>query len=363
MNPKKSLGQHWLFDESSLNAMLEAGNVQAGDVVLEVGPGLGTLTKKLCEIAERVVAVELDDILAANLKTNVAKRHSRLDRESSIDVIASDSKSDWIPSQAEDDTKRHPELASGSNIEKEQISDPPMFPGSDPGNLETKDSDLSFLHSIAAEHKLRQESSKNWIPSQAEDDARRLPEKVKVKNLEVVNKSILDFDYSTLPKGYKVIANIPYYLTSNLLRKLLEAKNKPANIALLIQKEVAERVVAKPGQMSILSISVQFYAEAKLKELVPAELFTPPPKVDSQIIQITPRASPLFPDVDEKEFFKLVRAGFSEKRKKLRSSLSGGLQITKEQADELIKNSNISPNARAQELTLEQWHDLYKKLN
>jgi 16S rRNA (adenine1518-N6/adenine1519-N6)-dimethyltransferase len=113
--------------------------------------------------------------------------------------------------------------------------------------------------------------------------------------------------------------------------------------------------------MSILSVSVQFYAEAELRELVPAHLFTPPPKVDSQIIAITPRIKPLFADVDEAQFFKIVRAGFSEKRKKLRSSLSGGLQLSKSEVDEWLAKAAISPNARAQELDLNQWVSLYSR--
>lgn len=249
--PKKSLGQHWLYDKKSLEAMLDAGEVSAQDVVLEVGPGLGTLTKKLCDKAKKVIAVELDDELAANLQGEV-----------------------------------------------------------------------------------------------------------KAHNLAVVNESILDFDFGSLPEGFKVIANIPYYLTSNLVRKLLELENKPSQIVLLIQKEVAQRIVSEAGQHSLLSISVQFYAQAELKEKVPAYLFTPPPKVDSQIIKITPRDKPLFKDIDEKEFFRIVRAGFSEKRKKLRSSLSGALQISKIEVDEWLQKAKISPDARAQELTLEQWHRL-----
>ena len=278
MPPKKSLGQHWLHDEKSLNAMLVAGEVSEGDVVLEVGPGLGTLTKKLVQKAKKVIAVELDDNLAINLHQNVIGRH--------------------------------PELDSGSKSDHLQI------------------------------------------PDQVRND--------KTENLEVLHQSILDFEYSTLPKNYKVIANIPYYLTSNLIRKLLESENKPALIVLLIQKEVAQRIVANAGQHNILSISVQFYASAELKEEIPAHLFTPPPKVNSQIIKITPRVKPLFSDVKENEFFKIIKAGFSEKRKKLRSSLSGALQLSKSDVDQWLQNTGISPDARAQELSLEHWHQLYK---
>lgn len=251
-NPKKSLGQHWLFDEPSLEAMLTAGEVSEHDTVVEVGPGLGPLTKKLVTRAQSVIAIELDDYLAAQLKG-----------------------------------------------------------------------------------------------------------RVEAQNLSIEHENVLEYDFSTVKSGYKVVANIPYYLTSNLIRVLLENPNPPSVIALLVQKEVAQRIVSAPGKMSILAVSVQFYAYATLAELVPAKLFTPPPKVDSQIIQIKRRTTPLFPDVEPDHFFQLVRAGFSEKRKKLRSSLSGGLQITKVEADLLLQDAHIPVGARAQELTLQQWHSLY----
>lgn len=258
MQPKKSLGQHWLFDVDSLSAMSEAALVKPGDTVLEVGPGLGTLTEVLLADGASVVAVEFDPDLYAQLTQETSR------------------------------------LSAGDK-----------------------------------------------------------------SRLKVINEDILKFDLHSLPKGYKVAANIPYYLTSNLIRRLLESENPPSVAALLIQKEVAERIVAQPGQMSILAVSVQFYATAILKELVPAELFTPPPKVDSQIIQIIRRTEPLFPDVDTAGFFTIVRAGFSEKRKKLRSSLSGGLHIPKEDVDVWLEKAAISENARAQELTLDNWYSLY----
>lgn len=274
MHPKKSLGQHWLHDEESLNAMSAAADVHPGDSVLEIGPGLGTLTEVLLAGDANVTAVEFDPILAANLQQSI--------------------------------TNRHPELVSG---------------------FRSKESET--------------------------------PDQVRNDKLQVVNEDILKFDLSQMRGGYKVVANIPYYLTSNLVRRLLEADNQPNTIALLIQKEVAERIVAGPGQHSILSVSVQFYAEAELRELVPARLFTPPPKVDSQIIRIIPRTTPLFPDINTTEFFKIVRAGFSEKRKKLRSSLSGALHISKEDVDAWLARADISSDARAQELSLKQWHELY----
>jgi 16S rRNA (adenine1518-N6/adenine1519-N6)-dimethyltransferase len=165
-----------------------------------------------------------------------------------------------------------------------------------------------------------------------------------------------------MPKGYKVVANIPYYLTSNLLRVLCESPNPPATIVLLVQKEVAERVVAQPGNMSILSATVQFYCEASLGHKVPALLFTPPPKVDSQILILHTRNRPLF-TVDTQKFFALIKAGFSQKRKKLRTSISAGLGITKEETEKLLISSHIDPNDRPQMLTLNQWYALYKEHN
>lgn len=178
--------------------------------------------------------------------------------------------------------------------------------------------------------------------------------------LTVAAEDILEFDYARLPPDYKVVANIPYYLTTKLIRDLSETTNPPSIIALLVQKEVAERIVASPGQLSILGVSAQLYHECSLGQVVPAELFDPAPKVDSQIVILTRRGYPLFDDLDFKQYFKVVKAGFSEKRKKLRSSLSGGLGVTKAQADELLAKSKVSGDQRAQELSLEQWYQIYQ---
>lgn len=250
--PKKSLGQHWLHDEWSLERMLEGAHVQSGDTVLEIGPGLGTLTEKLLAKGANVVAVEFDHDLAV-----------------------------------------------------------------------------------------------------------ALPGRMQHPNLQVIEHDILTFDLTTLPAGYKVVANIPYYLTSKLLRVLCESSNPFSQAALLMQQEVAERVVAAPGEMSTLSVSVQYYCDTDLGELVPAELFTPPPKVDSQILTLTHRSAPRFADVDTKDFFRVVKAGYSARRKKLRSSLSGGLRISKPDAENLLQRAGLDPNLRAQALSLEDWHKLY----
>lgn len=254
--PKKSLGQHWLADEQALAAMCDAADLKSNDVVLEIGPGLGTLTQLLVQRARQVVAVEFDLQLAA-----------------------------------------------------------------------------------------------------------KLPLLVTADNLQVEAADILNYDLRHLPADYKVVANIPYYLTSNLLRVLCESANPPKAMALLVQKEVAERVVAGPGDMSMLSVSVQYYCQVSLGMVVPAKLFTPPPKVDSQILICEYRDKPLFSNVDTKKFFQLVKAGFSQRRKKLRSSLSAGLHMDKSQAEALLEAAGISPNSRPQELSLEQWHKLYLATN
>lgn len=253
---KKELGQHWLHDPESLVAMADGIDIQKTDTILEIGPGLGTLTAELAQRAKKVIAVELDA-----------------------------------------------------------------------------------------------------------DLARQLPGRVPATNLTVVQQDVLRYDLSMLPKGYKIAANIPYYLTSNLLRVLCESSNPFSKAALLVQKEVAERAAAEPGDMSLLSVSVQFYCEVRLGRTVPAELFTPPPKVDSQILLLTYRQTPLFADVDTKQFFRVVKAGFAQRRKTLLNSLSAGLHLGRKETEAVLEAADIFPAARAQNLSLAQWHQLYTVLS
>jgi 16S rRNA (adenine1518-N6/adenine1519-N6)-dimethyltransferase len=253
LQPKKSLGQHWLQDPDALAAMCDAAEVDAKDTVLEIGPGLGTLTTLLTQRSHKVIAVEFDEALA-----------------------------------------------------------------------------------------------------------QALPGRVADENLTTVHQDILRFDLTSLPPDYKVVANIPYYLTSNLIRTLSESTNPPAVVAILVQKEVAERVAASPGDMSLLSVSAQFYWEVSTGRVVQAELFTPPPKVDSQILILKSRAEPLFPGTDIQQFFQIVKAGYASRRKTLLNSLSGGLRISKEAAGELLQAADIAPGLRPQSLALPQWHALYQ---
>ena len=193
-----------------------------------------------------------------------------------------------------------------------------------------------------------------------ENLARELPVRVPASNLTVVQSDILQFDLTSMPPGYKVVANIPYYLTSNLLRTLCESPSHFSQAAILIQKEVAERVCAKPGAMSLLSVSVQFYCEANLGIVVPARLFTPAPKVDSQILILRYRQKPLFKDIDTAAFFRIVKAAFSQRRKTLLNSLGAGLSLSREQTAALLAEANIQPGVRAQTLTLDEWYRLYQ---
>jgi 16S rRNA (adenine1518-N6/adenine1519-N6)-dimethyltransferase len=249
----KSLGQHWLTDLSALGDIADAADIAAGDTIVEIGPGPGTLTQLLVRRAKQVIAVEFDAKLA-----------------------------------------------------------------------------------------------------------RELPRRVAADNLRVVTQDILSFDFTSVPAPYKVVANIPYYLTSNLIRVMSESANPPETAVILIQKEVAERVTAKPGALSLLSITAQYYWEVSLGELVPAALFTPPPKVDSQVLVMHYRSTLLFPNVEPKKFFRLVKAGFGQRRKTLLNSLSGGLSLDKPTVQQLCDRAGIDTQRRAQTLELTEWNNLYE---
>jgi 16S rRNA (adenine1518-N6/adenine1519-N6)-dimethyltransferase len=250
--PRKSLGQHWLIDQETLTKIVDYAEINTDDYVVEIGPGLGSLTSLISAKAGKVLAIEIDEDLFTNLK----------------------------------------------NFNK-------------------------------------------------------------ADNLEFVNQDILKFDLTKLPKDYKIVANIPYYLTSHLIRLLTESKNPPMKIVLLIQKEVAERIDAKPGSMSVLSVVVQQYFDVETKDIVLAEMFTPPPKVDSQIIVLSRRARPIIKTDNDKDFFRLVRVGFSARRKTLENSLSNGLRIDKQQVRLIIIEAGLDPSVRPQVLTINQWGQLF----
>lgn len=170
-----------------------------------------------------------------------------------------------------------------------------------------------------------------------------------------------DTPASLLP-SYKVVANLPYYITSAVLRHLLEAACRPTQIVVLVQKEVAERICAEPGDLSLLAVSVQFYAEPTLVHHVPASAFHPAPKVDSAVLRLAVRPHPAVPDVNPDAFFRVARAGFSQKRKQLVNTLSAGLHLPKADLTALLNNLGIDPTRRAETLTLAEWGILTRAL-
>lgn len=202
------------------------------------------------------------------------------------------------------------------------------------------------------------QQAKQVVALEADAELARLLDSHDYTNLQVVEGDALKYQLDALTADYKVVANIPYYITSAILRRFLEAENKPQAITVLVQKEVAERIIAKPGQMSILACSVQYYGKPGLVGIVPATSFYPAPKVDSAILQIQVYDQPLFA-ADTKKLFRLIKAGFGEKRKMLRNALAGGLAINAEQAVNLIATAGLKETARAQELSMAEWHELY----
>ncbi len=190
--------------------------------------------------------------------------------------------------------------------------------------------------------------------------------KKKHTNLEFVVDDILKFDFQSALAaydGYHVVANIPYYITGKIIQLFIQAKHKPKTVTILIQKEVARNVTAKPGHLNLLAISVQLHGEARLLQTVLARDFYPVPKVDSSVIQIILDERPKYEVDDEKRFFGLLRACFSGKRKQLHNTLENYLQIPKDAVVKVLESVSISHTARPQELSIEEWVRLYKKVN
>lgn len=185
----------------------------------------------------------------------------------------------------------------------------------------------------------------------------------KYKNATIIEENILKINLPDLIKendfeSYKVVANLPYYITSKIIRLLLETKYPPQEMILMVQKEVGERIVASDGKESLLSISVKFYARPELVFDVSRENFEPAPEVDSAVLRITKKNAA--PDVNTKHFFSLVRAGFSSKRKTLANNLSSAFQIPKAEAAELIEKAHLERDVRAEKLKVEDWMKIYQ---
>lgn len=290
LEPKRSLSQNFLVDENHLRAIADAADLTHSDVVLEIGPGLGVLTRYLAERAGRVVAVELDDRLVPILRDRFTLQEP------------------W------------------ATIYREQGVAPPVS------------DNVIIVHADILQH---EPAALIW-PSggktngDAEDD-------------------------------YQVVANLPYGITSAVLRHLLEAERAPQCIVVLVQREVAERICAEPGDMSLLAVSVQFYATPQIVHHVPASAFYPRPKVDSAVLRLDVHAQPAaleaLPDAalsfNRAQFFRVVKAGFSQRRKQLLNSLAGGLALPKPRVEAALHAAAIEPQRRAQTLSLAEWVRLY----
>ncbi len=251
LSPQKSLGQNFLVDHNALLKVVEDADISKGDRVLEIGAGIGNLTRLLAVRAKQVTAVEIDQGLFPIL---------------------------------------------------EDVTGP-----------------FDNIHLVKGDF------------------------------LEMPLDSLFSED------GYLVVANIPYYITSAVIRHLLEAKLKPARIVLTMQREVAERVLNKDEKMSLLSLSVQVYGQARIGSHIPASCFYPEPNVDSSVLIIDVYSQPKLSTEGIKTLFDLAHAAFNQKRKMLRGSLSPLLGMDKQSTAELLEKADIDPRRRPEALSLEDW--------
>jgi len=266
---KKSLGQNFLKSEGALRKIIEAGQIESVDTVLEIGPGLGALTEKILEKAGKVIVVEKDDRLIDTLKEKFS-------------VFVSNGK------------------------------------------------------------------------------------------LQIIHADILDFDpisYKLLANSYKLIANIPYYITGEIFRKFLQSDFQPKLMVILVQKEVAVRTIARDNKGSLLSNSINCYGIPKLIDTVPAGAFVPAPNVDSAILAIYDISKKFFAEnnISEENFFAVLHAGFAHKRKMLLGNLKEWLQkegrTGSEKLQQVFAAGDLSPKIRAEDLSLKKWAQLVKNLD
>lgn len=261
ISPSRSKGQNFLIDERVYDDMVASARIPAGATVLEAGPGFGFLTAKLAAAARRVIAVELDDRLAAYLQTA---------------------------------------LVSASTA-----------------------------------------------------------------NVELVHRDVMQIDDIFLRDlgKYQIVSNLPYQITSIFLRKFVSGPYPPSSLTLMLQKEVARRIVSKAPDMSLLAFSVQYYAEAGIERVVPAASFWPEPEIDSAIVRINLKPSrPLSLD-EEKKLFRLVKFAFSAKRKMLKNNLAAGLRVRTEEIEDVLISGGYDPKVRAEGLDIEDWLALFAGLS
>ena len=256
IEPKKSLGQNFLFDENMLARIVEAANLSPLEPVLEIGPGLGSLTRLLAQTAASVTAIELDQRFMPILQT-----------------------------------------------------------------------ELAFFENV-----------------------RLIQGDILAQNLDAL------FD-----QPYKVVANVPYYITGAILRHLLSAQQKPTCLVMTVQKEVAQRITAVPPKMSLLAVSTQLYGEPEIITTIKAGAFWPRPDVDSAVIRLTLFPEPRLPLAEEKTFFKLVRAGFSQKRKQLKNNLRQ-LGYNPSSISATLAAAAVDGRRRAETLTISEWIAIHQNL-
>ena len=204
--------------------------------------------------------------------------------------------------------------------------------------------------------KLLANKAKEVVAVELDQDLVDQLEKLNIANLKVINQDILTFNFSQFD-NYKIVANIPYYLTGKIIRLISELKNRPQVVVLLVQKEIADRLSAKPGDLSVLGLTAQYYWQIEKGLIVKSEKFDPPPKVDSQIVKLIPVDHQESPE-QLQALFRLIKIGFSAKRKTILNNLSSGYRITKEQTKTILASASIEPSTRAQNLSLTDWQRL-----
>lgn len=255
MQPNKSFGQNFLIDRATLQRIIEAAEINAGEQVLELGAGTGVLTRELARHARRVVAVEL---------------------------------------------------------ERDMLS-------------------------------LLAETTRNFA------------------NVELIERNLLYVDPAAIfgAEAYKLVANLPYYITAPTFRHFLESANPPRLLVVMVQYEVAQRIVAAPGDLSLLGVSIQFYGKPDIVAHVPARAFYPAPKVDSAILRVDLKDEVPLAHKQRDSFFRLVQAGFSERRKQIHNSLARGLHRKDAEVQAWLKAAGIDPGRRAETLSIEEWLKLW----
>jgi 16S rRNA (adenine1518-N6/adenine1519-N6)-dimethyltransferase len=258
MRPNKSFGQNFLIDRATLQRIIEAAEINAGEQVLELGAGTGVLTRELARHARRVVAVEL---------------------------------------------------------ERDMLS-------------------------------LLAETTRNFA------------------NVELIERNLLYVDPAAIfgAEAYKLVANLPYYITAPTFRHFLESANPPRLLVVMVQYEVAQRIVAAPGDLSLLGVSIQFYGKPDIVAHVPARAFYPAPKVDSAILRVDLKDEVPLAHKQRDSFFRLVQAGFSERRKQIHNSLARGLHRKDAEVQAWLKAAGIDPGRRAETLSIEEWLQLWHQM-